>query len=262
MIHWSGTDKGFRREVELLTYLILAGLLLAYELLRRSAVAAWACFLVLPICLTPYWLGVNASYVDLFQWIKLYSVFLGACWVTAVRFTAIGHRPWAFHVLFLLLVINIAEAILKDCFSGTATHYLNAAAGLLLVRTLPSGLDTMAVDAHGAHRDLHWRIPLPWIVGYTIWNWVFLYAHYPQHAGSQTAVLASALIVGAIRPERWLQARAITFAVCLLGGLTFPSFFAVYANTAAWSSTEGQYVGALASLGFMMFYTRRALAQA
>ena len=58
-------------------------------------------------------------------------------------------KTWALFAVQFLLMINCAEATVKD-FQGEL--YLNAAAGLLLTLTVP-GPNTITVDKDGKWRD-------------------------------------------------------------------------------------------------------------
>ena len=194
--------------------------LLAYEAFRRAGKwVSWGLFFLVPLALTPYWFAVNSF--DLFWWVKSYSVYFCIVWGTALRFTSLGERPWACNTIHLLLAGNILEAIAVDVLETGLAHTLNASAGLILIATLPYGSDSSRIDSAGRYRDLHSGTSLRWIVGYTIWNWTFVYLNYPSLSGHHTAVLAAGLIVAAIDARRWTQARACTLGLNLLVSATF-----------------------------------------
>ena len=184
---------------------LTVGLLLCVELFRRIPHATWVAFVALPALLLPYWLH-QAAHLDWFIWTKLLSVLVAISWFTALRVTRLGSWTWALRSVWVLLAINIVEAVVRDASSRTPAGYLNAFAGILLVATLDR-TDSIEVDRKTGLRDLDWtKMALPWIVGYTLWNGVFAYLNYTYGAASLLAVLGAALLVGLKHPQRWLYA--------------------------------------------------------
>ncbi len=230
------------------------------EFFRRTGKgAAWGFFFVLPVLLAPSWDVLD--HYGLFIWVKLHSMLVMACWLTGVRFTPLGRRKWARYGLIVLGAVNILEAIGKDLCGRSLAHYLNAASGALLLLTLPGCLGAVTIDDRGGHRDILCQgMPRSWIVGYTLWNWAFVYLNYPSFAGHQLAVLASALVVGLVEPRRWAQARVYTLTTDGLLLATFPLLPGGSMDTSSWSSLRGEYLGALAGLAFMALFTSRSAA--
>lgn len=211
---------------------LTAALIVAQELLRRSPKwILWGLFGLVPLALTPYWLTVNDY--GWFLWLKCYTVFACVCWGTVVRFTRLGERRWARLSIPLLLAGNILEAVALDMTSGGLAHGLVAVVGLVLIGTIPMG--HRATTVGGPYRDLRLPLTRGWVVGYTAWNWAFVALNFPALLGHHTAVLAAALIVGLIDPQRWLQARACTLGLNLLMMATFD------AETTAWLDTSGWF---------------------
>ena len=226
-------------------------LLLAQEAFRRaSRWAVWGLFLVMPLILTPRWIVVNE--LGLFSWFKFYTVFFCVCWGTTLRFTSLGNRAWARSTIPLLLAVNIFEAVVVDLFGQGSAHALNAAAGLLLIAILPYGTNSTQIDSSNCCRDLLYGTSERWVIGYTLWNWTFVYLNYPSLTGHHTAVLAAGLIVAMHDPRRWSQTRASTLGVNLL--FTANSFKGMIAwmDTSSWFDEQ---VG-IAAAGFgLMFIT-------
>ncbi len=194
---------------------VTAILLVAQEALRRAnRWAVWGVFLVMPLMLTPYWIRVNE--LGLFSWFKYYTVFFCVCWGTTLRFTSLGNRAWARCTIPLLLAVNISEAVTLDLCGHGRAHTLNAIAGLLLIATLPYGADSTRIDTATRWRDLHYGVGRSWVIGYTIWNWTFVYLNYPSLTGHHTAVLAAGLVVAMNDPRIWSQTRASTLGFNLL----------------------------------------------
>lgn len=233
-------------------------LLAAQEALRRaSRWAVWGVFLLLPLVLTPYWIQVND--LGLFSWFKYYTVCFCVCWGTALRFTSLGNRAWARSTIALLLAVNILEAFVLDIsgqgISGEGSaHALNAVAGLLLIATLPYGPDSTRIHSAKGCCDLHYGTSRCWVIGYTLWNWTFVYLNYPALAGHHAAVLAAGLIVAMIEPRRWGQTRASTLGVSLLCTATFYKDMVAWMDTSTWFNEQIGIVAAGLAFLFMAGY--------
>ncbi len=233
---------------------LLVGLWGIQELQRREPRFVVVCFIALPILLTPYWARVY--HTDLFHWVKIFSVIAGVLWFTALRYTRLGKQRWAYYGVLFILAANILEAVLQDLSGGHLAHYLNAAAGILLIVTLFGRLETIQVNTQSRIRDLEWgSMTLAWVIGYTIWNWTFVFLQYPWNAGKHIAVLGAALIVGLMDPKRWLQARAFTLGTYLMFLFSFPTFVEAAADTSAWSTSTTELLAAGLSIAFMVVYT-------
>lgn len=234
--------------VRLITVAVL--LILVQELFRRAGKwAAWGIFLVLPLAVAPYWawMGHGGAYTGVghFPWVKLVSLQVGACWLTALRFTPLGRSRWAVGSLFLMLPLNILEAVTQDAFGGHLAHYLVGLTGVLLVLSVPHPLRAIRVDTTDHYRELRYvGMTRTWIAGYTLWNWVFVYLNFPAVAGHQLAVLASAFAVGMVEPSRWLQSRTFTLAADLLVLATCPGVVIPFADTSHWASPHREDIAA------------------
>ncbi len=192
---------------------IIVGLVAVYWILQEGVRrlrldSLWLAFGLAPILLTPYWLHENCF--DTFVWLKIYSVLFCICWAGWLRFTASGQNKWCRRSVTWLLAANILEATVVDLAGNAMANWLNGLAGLLLLVSIPYREDLVRIDQSNTLRDLQFDLGLPWIIGYTLWNWTFVYINYPAFSGHHTAILAAALIAGAINPRIWLQARAAT----------------------------------------------------
>lgn len=240
-------------------FMVLAAMTIAYfglqALLRRCRLPVlWAVFFLVPLALTPYWIITNQF--DAFQWIKIYSIMFCVSWGGWLRFTSAGDHKLLRHTIVFLLAGNIIEALVLDCLGSGAGHTLNALAGVLLLLTMPWSAESVRIDRTGPHQDLLHSAPLPWIVGYTLWNWAFVYLNYPAFAGHHTAVLLAALLVAFIHRERWLQARAATLGPNLLLMATSYRGTLAVSDTSGWRN-EGLAVFA-ASLAFAWMVSHAA----
>jgi hypothetical protein len=225
-------------------------LLLAQEALRRSTRwVVWGIFLGIPLILTPYWIQVNE--LGLFSWFKYYTVFFCVCWGTALRFTSLGNRAWARSTIALLLAMNILEAVVVDLVGHGSGHALNAAAGSLLIVTLPFGANSTRIDSASCYRDLLYGTGRRWVIGYTLWNWAFVYLNYPSLTGHHTAVLAAGWIVAMIDPRRWGQTRASTLGISLLFTATFYNDMVAWMDTSNWFDERFGIIAAGIALVFI-----------
>ena len=224
-------------------------LFLVQEVLRRAGKwLAWGPFLVMPIVLTPYWARNNYQ-VEIFLWFKLYTILFGACWITGLRYTSLGRSPWSLLGVFVLLVINVLEAVVQDVLSGTLAHYLVAFSGVLLLLSLPNQLHAIRIAKSG-YRDLVYRdMTRPWIVAYTVWNAAFVYLNFPIVAGHHLGVLGAAFVVAMHDPRRWLMARTYTLAFDMLLLATFREPLTGALDTTHWLTPAGADLVAFLCLG-------------
>jgi hypothetical protein len=237
-----------------LTLLFLA----AQEMLRRAGKwLTWGLFIGLPIVLTPYWFQHNPD-VEVFPWVKLYTIAFSVSWITALRFTYLGELPWARFCMLLLLCVNIVEAVVQDTVGQHLAHYLVLLSGILLIVTLPRPLNAIQIDVAGPHRDIQYRgLTRTWIVEYTIWNAVFVYLNFPVIAGYQLATLTAPLIVGLVRPPLWLQVRGYTLGISLMLLPTFRNPLFRLIDTSDWAHHDREDLAAAACLGIVAGYTYR-----
>ncbi len=221
--------------VALQVFVLMLVLLAAQTaLLRAGKWVPWALFAAVPVVLLPSWIANNQF--DLFMWAKGYSVAVFNVWVAAVRFTRLGRSEWARRSIPLMLAVNITEAVVVDLASGGLAHLLNAAAGVLLVTTLPFGRAGTWVDAASRSRDLRVATSRGWVIGYSLWNWAFVLLNYPEFAGHHAAVLAAGLVVGLIDPARWAQARGYALGLNLLATATFFTPMRAWLDTSGWQN--------------------------
>lgn len=221
-------------------------LFLIQEVLRQAG--KWVTLIAilgLPLALTPYWMTSNEFGV--FEWGKLYTILITACWLTALRFTKLYHRPWARLGLTTLFGLNILEAVIVDLAAGQLASSLNAAAGLLLIAMLPRS--PHAISRHGKFADLNYEgVSLTWIMTFTWWNLTFLFINYPIIFGHHIAVLGVPLIVSLFKRQNWLQMRINLLALDLLTLATFASLLIPPLDTTRWHDPNWALVAAGATL--------------
>jgi len=226
---------------------------LSQEVVRRTHLYAMLAFFGLaPLALTGYWVQVNDF--DPFVWIKIYSIMFCVCWGSWLRFGLPKVSPLLLKTVPLLLAGNILEAMLVDAITHGLVHQLNALSGAILIATLPYGAKQSSIDVASKRRDLHFDIPMQWIVGYTIWNWTFVYLNYPDMAGHHTAILAVALIVALYDPQRWVQTRAATLGLNLFLMATSNAGTLAVLDTSGWIAQPIAIGAALVVFGWMLVY--------
>lgn len=248
--------------MELVARLIIVAVLLivVQELFRRANMfAALGVFLILPMALAVYWfrMGQAGAYgnTGVFPWVKLVSLQVGACWLTALRFTFLGRYQWALGLSFVMLPLNMLEAVTQDAFGGHLAHYLLVLTGALLIFSVPHPMRAIRVDPTDRYREIRYTgMTRVWIAGYTLWNGTFVYLNYPTVAGHQMAVLASSLLIGLIKPSRWLQARTFTLATDLLMFATFPGVLVPLTDTSHWASPDREDYAAAVCLASTVAY--------
>jgi hypothetical protein len=191
------------------------------ELFRKSALIAWIAFLVLPIALLPFWLGKNPT-LDLFFFVKAYSVFVSIWLVLYFRRPNQHHPKWIFYLFFSLFIVNIFEATLRGLISFKAEDMINSAAGILLMFTVPHDRTGMTFS-QGNRKGIFWDVPTGWILGYTLWNLTFMQLTFPYSMGRAASALAAPLLTAFfIDRKLWVEARVMTLGLMLIFGLSFP----------------------------------------
>jgi hypothetical protein len=204
-----------------LTIVLLALLLFNY-LCRWSKWFVWATCIILPAYLTIYVWPITTVGTAVDTWFhvaKVWSALAGSVFFTLVRFTKLNNYKWAKFVVASILVINIAEAVLRDFELGTGFggiyHFLNGTAGILSIITL-SGWLTITADS-SKWRDMIWKdMTLLWILAYDVWNWSYICNCIPEHAIMGFVVLASCTIPAFYKVGTWLQARAYTLSAYMM----------------------------------------------
>lgn len=203
-----------------------------------------AIFWIVSLLTFPLWLMGGVS--GWFRWAKILSVILPTILVGLFRvaaqekrsgkFWAFLRKDWIVWFLYLVLLLNIAEASLKDVGLG---NYGNALCGLLLCLTVPfpngrkffnlSDRDKSSVIAYTT---------ASWNFLYTTWNLCFVYGESPKYFASSLCILLAAEIYPIIkrRPELYITARIYTLAAHLLIRSCFPNLFISLMDASSWFS--------------------------
>ncbi len=239
--------------MSMIPVLVFVGLVIAQEIFHRRPRFALAVFIVAPIIFYTCWLLLVQS-GDWFAWGKVLSIASGAILLSIFRTTKLGRVTKVVQwVTYVFLVVNIFEAVVKDIVAGNSANYMNALAGLLLILTLER-IYIIYIDRKGSYKDLYWGgMTLSWIIGYTVWNWVFVYLNFGlQSSMIHLAVLSSALVVVFTDKQRWLQARVFTLGMFFILFHSVPHLDAQL--TISGDSGQVGFLIALISSGFMVVY--------
>lgn len=226
---------------------VLVGLILVNDITRRSKWLSIAVYIVLPLVLTfTVWpkTAVRGN-GDWFPVVKTYSALVGVVGFMAIRYIkGASTKKWLLFFPFLILSINIAEAVYRDfevffAYRGEAVmntvdglfmqggiwNVLNAIAGIVLILTL-SGVFGIKV-ANTKSKDMIWPDQLWfWIIAYDLWNISYCYnciSTRSMYAGL-LLLLSCTLSEFFLKKGAWLQHRAQTLALWAMFSITFSNY--------------------------------------
>ncbi|WP_076538769.1 hypothetical protein [Shewanella sp. UCD-KL21] len=212
--------------VSMTGYIVL--LLVLVEGMRRTP-RLTAAFWLLSLVTAPLW----ADQLDgWFRWVKTVSVLIPTALVVGgARIAWLYHQnphkvlaffrgDWVLKVLYAVLVLNIAEATLKDFVTG---NYFNGICGVILCITIPfprykNGKRVYWVIGKDKPTDLLFYSTAAWNFLYTTWNLAFVFGENPAFFASSFCILMAAELYPIIkgRPELYLIARVYTLAFHIL----------------------------------------------
>ncbi|MEQ9363185.1 MAG: DUF5692 family protein [Leptospirales bacterium] len=194
------------------------------EIVRRGGFAlSVLVFFALPVGLVFLWprLGLEPTG---FEYVKVFSVSLGALFISGLRWLGWVRRPGLRLLAFLILFVNVLEAMVTETFSDT---YINFAAGglLLLSQALPH---RMRMTDGDEQKNLRYDLGMDWVLAYTLWNFTFVYGTNPP--GEPTGEWAAFALVHLTVPlilmrgnaELYIQNRAYSLALLMMLAVTLP----------------------------------------
>nr|WP_307990567.1 DUF5692 family protein [uncultured Niameybacter sp.] len=219
------------------------------EWTRRSKVASIIAYCIMPVVLALLvFTNVLGSPTGKtwFGWVKVVSALIGVYGFMLIRFTELGKKKFAIIFPGAILAINIAEAVYRE-FEIFATYktqtvdaggivvlggiwnVFNAVAGILCIVTL-TGYVGIRVSKD-ASKDMIWPdMTWPYIVGYTLWNFAYVYnciSTRSMYAGF--SILVAALIAEwFFKRGAWLQHRAQILSLYAMFSLSFDFQQSVY----------------------------------
>lgn len=222
---------------------VTLALILLNELSRRSKLAAFSCFLILPILLTifvwPTTAAKGTTVGSWFAWVKAYSALAGCLGFMALRYIkgAVNNKYFLFFPAFIL-GFNIFEAVMREFQTagfngmhdgmeiiGGQWNYLNAIAGILNIVTI-CGWAGIYISKD-KYQDMVWPDMLWfWIIAYDLWNFAYVYNCVPDHSFYAGLCLLLSCTIPAffIKKGAWLQHRAHTLGFWMMFVMTFPAF--------------------------------------
>ncbi|HOX10834.1 MAG TPA: DUF5692 family protein [Candidatus Moranbacteria bacterium] len=236
----------------LYVFIIFIGLLLAQEVFRRFPKLALGVFSILSALLILQWIKQGIR-IDWFNDAKVFSVAFAVIWFSVFRMTSFGETKFAKAGIYLILVVNMLEAITRDVLAGGTAHYLNAIAGILLIVTLRN-IDSISVTKD-KFKDVVWdKMTLMWIIGNTLWDWTFVYLNFVSVSAIHIAVLGAPLVIAFINKGRWLQVRTLTLGTYLFSYFFLAAKLYSHVESYFWKNETFEYAIATASFIFMLIY--------
>ena len=238
---------------------LLLVIIVLNELTRRSLKLSIFVYCVLPVLLA---LGVyfgllgSPSGKAWFGWVKVISALIGVYGFLLIRFTNLGKQKFAYYFPVAILSLNIAEAVYREfqvflsyqvatidasgiLVQGGLWNILNAVAGILCIVTL-TGFVGIKVS-NDQSKDMIWP-DMTWlyIVGYTIWNFTYVYnclSTRSMYAG--LTILSAALLAELfLKQGAWLQHRAQTLSMFAMFSLSVDYHQSAFLNIVPVYSTS------------------------
>ena len=242
--------------------MVFVGLILANEFARRTKWGGIACFLVLPVALTVYFISIyvgaamgaqwaltNPTYVYMngwFHYFKLYAATLGCIGFMMIKYKwSIGKHDWFKVYPFLIVAANILIAVVSDFESGIKGamspdgwwlssenvwlyggwwNWLNGIAGIINIFCMTGwwGIYTSKDKKDMLWPDMIWL----YILAYDVWNFQYTYLNLPTHAWyCGLALLLAPTVANALwNKGGWIQNRANTLALWCMFAQVFPLF--------------------------------------
>lgn len=238
---------GYTWQNVLTAVVVLAALVALNEITRRYKSAALLIFLFLPIALMIFvWpeTAVRGS-GDWFPIVKTVSALAGVLGFMAIRYTKAGKIKAVLLFPFVILAINIAEAVYRDIevfikyagkpsvfneidglfMQGGPWNLMNAVAGIFLILTITGWFGIRIAKTKS--RDMIWPDQLWfWVVAYDLWNWSYCYNCISTRAMYAGFLLLISCTIAEffIQKGAYLQHRAHTLALWTMFSVTFSDY--------------------------------------
>ena len=207
--------------VSMSVYMLLLYLFLEFT---REKQGFYKWFFILALLTIPLWFLNLHSW---FRWAKSISVLIPICFVSFVRIANDGSKKdflpslkkkWPLWILYVVLMLNIAEATKTDFELG---NYFNAIAGVILCITIPLPTKHWRIAKNDGKRnfgELIADLPLAWCLLYVTWNACFVYAENTSYIASSICILIIPEIwmLTKKRTDLWLMGRIYTLALHIL----------------------------------------------
>jgi hypothetical protein len=210
-------------------------------------------FSIIAICSFPLWFLNIDSW---FRWAKTISILLPLCFFNYVRISNDGNhkiilaslkKKWPMWVLYAVLTLNIAEAMLQDISAG---NIFNALCGFILCVTIPLPTIHWRIgknDGKNSFAEVIADLPLAWCLLYVTWNAAFVYGENISYFASSLCILIipQVWMFFKKRVDLWLMARVYTLAIHLLIRASYDIFTPIMDSSAWFSASFLNYWGIL-----------------
>ncbi len=244
--------------------LAFVGLIVLNEIGRRTKAGGVAVFVVVPLILTVYFIGVHCGifggsssqtmmYMDgWFHYFKLYAADIGCVGFMMIKYGwGIGKKEWFRPFPFFIVAANILIAVVSDLESainafavtgdfggawwasnegvflyGGWWNIVNALAGVINIFCM-TGWWGIYSSKDKNTSDMLWPDMTIWfIVAYDLWNFQYTYANLPTHTWyCGVALLLAPTFANALwNKGGWIQNRANTLAIWCMFAQVFPLF--------------------------------------
>ena len=239
-------------------YILFLFLFLEYT---REKQGFYKWFSIVALLTIPLWFLNLSSW---FRWVKTISILIPLLFLTYVRIANDGNHnnrfaslreKWPMWILYSVLILNIAEATLKDITLG---NLLNAFCGIILCITTPLPNKHWRIgnnDQKNSFAELLADLPLTWCLLYVTWNAAFVYAENISYFASSLCILLVPQIwmFAKKRTDLWLMGRVYTLAIHLLIRACYDIFTPIM-NSEAWYNETFLYVWGAINLGLHLAY--------
>lgn len=244
--------------VSMAVYMLFLFLFLEYT---REKQGFYKWFSIIAILTIPLWFLNLSSW---FRWAKTISILIPLLFLTFVRIANDGNhnnilasfrKKWPMWILYAVLILNIAEASLKDFTLG---NMFNALSGVILCITIPLPTKHWRIgnnDNKNSFAELIADLPLAWCLLYVTWNAAFVYAENITYFASSLCILLVPEIWMFVkkRTDLWLMGRVYTLAVHLLIRASYDIFTPIM-NSEAWYNETFLYLWGILNLGLHLSY--------
>jgi len=244
--------------VSMAFYMLFLFLFLEYS---REKQGFYKWFSILAILSFPLWFLNLDSW---FRWAKTISILIPLCFVSYIRISNDGYhndflpslkKEWPMWILYMILILNIVEASLKDY---TLNNYFNALSGVILCITIPLPKKHWRIannDGKNSFAELIADLPLAWCLLYVTWNAAFVYAENTSYFASSLCILVIPEIWMFVkrRTDLWLMGRIYTLAVHLLIRGCYDIFTPIM-NSEAWFNASIMVYWGIINFGLHLVY--------
>ena len=133
-----------------------------------------------------------------------------------------------FNLVYVILGLNILEAVIKEALIINLPSALNILMGILIIFPLTDPQHNMHISTSKERDFIVPKLTLQWIISYSIWNWSFIYYTFPEFALRHLAVLGAPFFINSIIKGTWLQARALSLSFYVLFSFTATPYIGSY----------------------------------